>query len=379
MPRYLDSLLERTPRSKVTLLSGPRQVGKTTLVRELFADFEYLNWDDLDQRRIILDHSWLRTAPGVIFDELPKMPRWKAWLKGICDAGKDKQRFVVTGSARLNTYREVGDSLAGRFFAYTLHPFDLQEAGNWPANESSEKILARLMLVGGFPEPFLTGAETFYKMWRKSHIEIVLKQDLVDLKTVQELSKIELLMEHLRRAVGAPISFNSISEDLQVSDHTVRAWVQLLEDLYVIFRVTPYSRNVKRAILKAPKIYFYDTPLVASAHDGAVFENLIAAALLKELDFRNDSGLGDYELTYLRNKDGDEIDFLILKDRKPKLMIEVKISDSSPSKHFRTLGQGLGEVTAIQLVRDVSRERDFPFGVSIRNAAHWLRRIGENL
>jgi uncharacterized protein len=376
MERYLAQLAAATPSSKIILLSGPRQVGKTTLARALFPQHVYLNWDNIDHRTIIRERSWSRDLPCVIFDELHKMPRWKAWLKGIYDVEKERQQFVVTGSARLNTYRKVGDSLAGRYFSFTLHPFDLKEGCAWYANESAISLCRRLSMVGGFPEPFISGDEAFYKMWRKSHLDVILRQDLIDLKTIQQITKVELLIDHLRKSVGSPISFKAIGEDLQVSDNTVRSWLQLLEDLYVVFRLAPHGRNVKRTILKAPKIYFHDIPLASSAGEGGVFENLVACALLKEIQYRNDAGHGEYDLQYLRNKDSAEIDFLILKEGNPILMIEAKISDSSPSKHFRTLGQKLiPKVRAIQLVRDETMNKDHPNGVSIRGAAEWLAKL----
>ena len=379
MQRYLSKLIADTPKSKITLLSGPRQIGKTTLVRELFDEHVYLNWDNLDHRRTILDRSWSRTSPCVILDEIHKMPRWKSWLKGVYDVDKDKQRFVVTGSARLNTYRKVGDSLAGRFFAYTLLPVDLEEALSWYPGQTATALVERLCMLSGFPEPFIAGDEPFYKKWRKSHLDIVVRQDLIDLKTVHEIVKVELLIEHLRSSVGSPVSFKAISEDLQVSDNTVKSWVQLLEDLYVIFRVVPYGKNIQRAIQKAPKIYFYDLPLVAPAGEGAVFENLVALSLLKAATFWNESGYGEYELRYLRNKDGAEIDFLILKDKRPSLLLEAKSSDAQPSKHFKVFGKYLPGIRALQIVGSLDSDRDYPFGVGVRQATKWLAAAKEEI
>ncbi len=375
MKRYLESLIEKTPQSKIILLSGPRQVGKTTCVRNLFPDSIYLNWDNLDHRSTILGRSWSREQPCVIFDELHKMPRWKGWLKGIYDVEGHQQRYIVTGSAQLNTFKKVGDSLAGRFFGFTLHPVDLSEASHHFSSEVSGSLQQRLLNVGGFPEPFLLGEESFYKMWRKSHLDIVLRQDLIDLQSVQQIAKIEMLIEHLRVSVGSPISFKAISEDLQVSDHTVKSWVQLLESLYIIFRIVPFTKNIKRAVLKSPKIYFFDIPL--ANRGGARFENLIACALKKQIDYRNESGHGEYELRYLRNRDSKEIDFLILHEKKPLMMIEAKTSDTAPAKHFKSFGNSMPGVAAVQLIQADTEDRDYPFGVSIRNASNWLAKIGE--
>lgn len=374
MDRYLENLLRKHPSSKIALISGPRQVGKTTLTKELFKDHVYLNWDNLDHRQIILSRSWSRTPEYLILDEIHKMPNWKSWLKGIFDVDKERQKFIVTGSARLNTFKKVGDSLAGRFFSYTLHPFDLQETKKHLTEESQE-LRKRLLQLSGFPEPFLANQLSFYNQWHKSHLDIILRQDLLDLKSILEIPKIELLIESLRSSVGSSISYRSLAEDLQVSDYSIKSWIQLLEDLYVIFRLTPYSKNIKRAILKSPKIYFFNTALTKPSMESGMIENLVAQALIKELDHRNDSGEGNYELKFLRTRAGQEIDFLILSDQQPILMLEVKTSDSSPSKNFQLFAKTLTNTPGIQLVLNLNSMREYESGLKILSIDYFLENI----
>ena len=374
MTRYLVSAIKEDLPHKIILLSGPRQSGKTTLARSLLNDHVYLSWDNIDDRPLILGRNWNRRASLVVLDELHKMPKWKGWLKGIWDASEPKQQTIVTGSARLDTFRKVGDSLAGRFFPFRLHPLDLKELASFEPERPADEQLRVMLKTGGFPEPYLRGTERFYNRWKVSHLDIMLRQDLVDLETVHEVSKIETLVALLASRVGSPISYDSLAGDLQASDGAVRRWVGLLEKLFVVFRVPPYSRKISRSLLKAQKIYFYDTGRV-TAGPGARFENLVACALLKDIEKRQDCEGEELSLNYLRDRDGNEIDFLVNKQQHPHLAIEVKLSDTTPAAGFKKFCPQLEIKQAFQLVLTPDRERSFPFGLEVVNAAEWLRKV----
>ena len=153
----------------------------------------------------------------------------------------------------------MGDPLAGRFFEFRLHPLDLKEIKRGLGADNLEKKLDRLLTVGGFPESYFETDESYYNRWKRSHLDIILKQDLIDLENVHQIISIETLIQLLKKKVGSPISYNSLAEDLQCSDKTIKRWLTILETLYVVFRVPPFHRNISRSILKAPKYYFYDT------------------------------------------------------------------------------------------------------------------------
>jgi len=186
MDRYLSTLLKKDSDKKIVILSGPRQSGKTTLTKQLFKSFDYLNFDASEDRDAILKKHWRRDVDCVLFDELHKMPEWKRWLKGIFDTQGNRPRLLVTGSANLETFRKVGDSLAGRYFSYRLHPLDLKEGvACWQNNP--QEVFDRLMRYGGFPEPFLEGTPDFYRRWQKSHLDIILRQDFLDLYSIRSI------------------------------------------------------------------------------------------------------------------------------------------------------------------------------------------------
>ena len=334
-------------------------------------DFDYYNYDYAEHRLSLMEKSWDRAKPLVIFDELHKMKNWKSWLKGIFDTEKIPPSLIVTGSAKLDAYKKVGDSLAGRFFEFRLHPLDLKEIKRGLGPDNLEEKLDRLLTLGGFPEPYLENDESYYNRWKRSHLDIILKQDLIDLENVHQIISIETLIQLLKKKVGSPISYSSLAEDLQCSDKTIKRWLTILENLYVVFRVPPFHRNISRSILKAPKYYFYDTGQVNN-EPGMRLENLVACALLKEMHFREDCLGEKWNLYFLKNKDGREIDFLITKNEKPALMLEAKWSDAERSPNFLFFEKYFSGTKKIQIVKELKREKTYPDAVEIRIAQNWL-------
>jgi uncharacterized protein len=374
MKRYLETYIQKDLKKKIILITGPRQAGKTTLSKMLKGNYDYFNYDNAEDRLGLLERSWDRSKELVIFDELHKLKNWKSWLKGIYDTEQIPPSIVVTGSARLDTYRKVGDSLAGRFFQFRLHPFDLKEIHHVHDPQNPEKILDNLLETGGFPEPFLEGSQTYYNRWKKSHLDIILRQDLIDLENIQQISSVETLIQLLKKRVGSPISYRSLAEDLQCSDKTVKRWLSVLETMYVVFKVTPFHKNISRSLLKAPKYYFYDTGQVMG-NPVTKLENLVACALLKEIQFREDCLGEQRNLFYLRDKDGREIDFLITQNEAPYLMVEVKWSDANLSSNFSSFEKYLTGIKKIQLVKELDREKTYRDGTQIRMAHNWLAEV----
>jgi predicted AAA+ superfamily ATPase len=370
MERGCCQSIKRDLENRIVLLSGPRQVGKTTLSKMLFERFEYLNHDFVEHRLEIRERSWDREVDLLVLDELHKMKNWKSWLKGIYDVEGSRPRILVTGSARLDIARKMGDSLAGRFFGHRLHPFDLKELA---AVGASTEAFDTLMRVGGFPEPFLAGTERFYRRWRKSHIDIILRQDLPVLETVSDIQAIETLVELTRRRVGTSVSMSNLARDLERDPKTVKRWMTVLENLYVVFKVPPYHRRITRSLLKEPKFYFFDNGLVRD--EGAKLENLVACALKKELDRLNDEEGRETSLCYLRTKDKREVDFAVCVDGEVIWMIEVKTTDDTPSKSIAHFAKFLPRVRKAQLVLNLKREKTYPDGTEVRALIPWLENM----
>lgn len=333
-----DAVLSDLPR-KMVFLGGPRQVGKTTFALGLLGGRPsdeshpaYLTWDDVADRERLLRGE---IPPGqrlIVLDEIHKFARWRNLLKGFYDKHKSGVSFLVTGSARLDYYRKGGDSLQGRYHYYRLHPFSLGEID--PQTRPSS--LERLLRFGGFPEPFLRADDRQLRRWLREHRERVVHGDLRDLERVKDVSLIDLLLQHLPRCVGAPLSVANQSRLLQVAHETAEHWIEMLERLYVCFRIAPFGSARIRAVKKEKKLYFWDWAQVPD--EGPRFENLVACQLLKYCHWREDTEGFAMELRYLRDTDQREVDFVVLRDGEPEFAVECKTGEAAPSaaaRYFR--------------------------------------------
>jgi len=354
MERKQKEKILKDLRKKIVFIVGPRQVGKTWLAKNIAGDLPntvYLNYDRIEDRKIIKREAWLKSTELLILDELHKMPGWKNFLKGVFDTKPAHLKILVTGSARLDFMRQSGDSLAGRFFVHRLMPFSPAELSDTPYAENIDRFLLR----GGFPEPFLTEDPADADRWRMQYIDGLIRIDVLDFERIHDLRAMQLVLELLRTKVGTPVSYSSLAEDAQIAPNTVKKYVQILEALYIVFRVTPYSRNIARSLLKNPKIYFYDTGMV-KADQGVIFENFTAVCLLKSILGKTDMEGKDYRLHYIRTKEGKEVDFCVVREGKADYLVESKYSDPEFSRELASFSERL-RVPGIQVVKDLKRER----------------------
>lgn len=371
MERAQKKLIIRDLQKKMVLLAGPRQAGKTTLAKEIAKNFEssiYLTYDHLEDRRIILEEGWRPSTELIILDEVHKMPNWKNYLKGVYDTKTDKQKILVTGSARLEIFNQVGDSLAGRFFLHRLFPLSPVECDRAGIKYSLNRFIER----GGFPEPFLAKELIHANRWRMQYVDSLLRTDVLDFENIQNINAIRLIFELLRARVGSPISYTSIAEDVNVSPNTVRKYIQILEALYIIFRVTPHSKNIARSLLKEPKIYFFDAGLV-KGDEGTKFENFVALCLLKHVHAKVDYHGENYALRYLQTKERREVDFAIKHEDSITQMIEVKVSNHTIGKGLRYFHDKY-KIPGVQLVKELRQER-VEKGVEVIEALDFLKNL----
>jgi len=352
-PHILDDL-----KRKMVFVGGPRQVGKTTLAKAIltssYPDGRYLNWDFDEDRQDILKKRWSTDNPLLIFDELHKFPKWKGWIKGIYDVSHDLHSFLITGSARLDVYRRGGDSLLGRYHYWRLHPFTLDEI---PKGISPKDAFERLMTLGGFPEPFLEGDERTARRWRRERFDRVLREDVRDLEPVRDIQLLSIFLDLLRHRVGGLVVLSNLAGDLEISPKTAKAWLETLERMYLVFSVRPYTKSLPRAVRKPPKVYFFDNGDVLG-DEGARFENLVATSLLKRLHYLEDSQGYKYELRYIRDKEGREVDFAIVKEGELEELIEVKYSDDSIARSLSYYADRLNPKKAVQIVAKIKRPYD---------------------
>jgi predicted AAA+ superfamily ATPase len=372
MKRYLDDLVTSDLQRKMVLLTGPRQVGKTTLCRQLMANVtpaQYLNWDVAGDRAILQRQSWQPRSRLLAMDEIHKMPDWKNWLKGVVDGRSPEQALLVTGSARMETWRQSGDSLAGRYLAYRLHPISVRE---WCEQQgaTADEALARLMQRGGFPEPCLAERPEDAERWRRQYFTDLIREDVVEFSRLHAINTMRLFVELLRERVGSPLSLASIARDLAVSPITLKRYLDILQALYIVFTVQPWHHNIARAILQTPKVYFFDNGLV-NGDEGVRFENTVAAMLLKHTHFLQDAQGKTLGLHYIRTKDGAEVNFALSENNQLTHLIECKLADNTVHRALAGFAGKFPAAAAIQLVRDL-RQPEYRASVSISDAADWL-------
>ena len=355
MKRYCEKLIENDLMKKMVFIGGPRQVGKTTLAKSLlknnFPNGLYFNWDNDEDKKAIKEQRWLKNCPLIIFDEIHKFRHWKRMIKGIYDTKEEAQHFMVTGSARLDIYKRGGDSLMGRYHYWRLHPLTIDEI---PNSMDKKEAYNRLLNLGGFPEPFLEGDEREARRWRKERFDRILKEDIRDLESIKDISLLRLFVDLLTTRVGGMITISNLAQDLQISPNTAKSWLALLENMYLLFSIKPYTKNLPRSLQKPPKVYFYDNADVVD-NKGSRLENLIATTLLKRLHFLEDYYGYRCGLYYIRDKEKREVDFVTIIDNKINELIEVKQSDSEISNALIYYQKLLKPVKAVQIVSDLKR------------------------
>ncbi len=354
-PRLYSAMLTEHLKQfrQMAFVSGPRQVGKTTICRA--ASKSYLNWDNADDRRLLLkgprelagrlELNRLRAkSPIVSLDELHKHSKWKTLLKGFFDTYGDQCRIIVTGSSRLDVFRRGGDSLMGRYLLYRMHPWSVGEAIRTtlprkpiaPPAEITGKDWDALWEHGGFPEPYLRREARFTRRWHSLRQQQLSREDLRDVARVEDLGAMETLMQILAERSGQQLIYSNLAGEIGIAVDTAKRWVDLLARLHYGFLVRPWFKNVTKALRKEPKWFLRDWSGLKD--DGARSETLVGCHLLKSVEGWTDLGFGDYELRYLRDRQKREVDFLIVRDRKPWCLVEVKTSETSLSSalhHFQ--------------------------------------------
>ena len=353
----------------MVFVSGSRQVGKTTLARQIgqnyFTDkYAYLNWDNRQDRKAILSSAFSPDAKLFIFDELHKYKSWKNYLKGEYDKRKDSINILVTGSARLDIYRKGGDSLLGRFCSYRLHPLSMAELLNkqspkavpykdisfYNTKRADKELFSALLKFGGFPHIFLKQSDRELRRWHNERMDRLIKEDVRDVENLRDLSSLQVLVEIIPGKVGSLFSLNSLREDLNVTHKTISLWVNILEKFYYHFRIYPFQSSIIKSLRKEPKIYLWDWSEVED--ENARFENMVASHLLKFCHFLIDREGYKAQLYYLRDKEQREVDFLVAVDNKPWFCVEAKNSFKNIPSALRYFSHKLKIPFSFQVIKD---------------------------
>jgi predicted AAA+ superfamily ATPase len=366
--RYLTDHIVKDLQEKMVFIGGARQVGKTSLATYLaehqFKSYDYLNWDYKDDRKNILQGRFKGNAQIVLFDEIHKYKEWKNYLKGQFDKHKNDFKILVTGSARLDIYRKGGDSLMGRYYYYRLHPFSLAEfldqRNNFipfeemhflDTNQEAREATDILLKFGGFPEPLLRQSERTLRKWHNQRLDRLVKEDIRDLENIRDLSALQVLVSILPEKVGSLLSINSLREDIPAAHKTMASWMEILERFYYHFRIYPFSHKKIKSLRKEPKMYLIDWSEIQE-NNSARLENIVASHLLKLCHYMNDVDGYRVELSFLRDVEGREVDFLVTENGKPWFAVEVKSSFRDISKNLAYFGEKLKIPFLYQVVYD---------------------------
>lgn len=362
--RYITNCVISDLSEKMVFITGPRQVGKTTLAKNIigskFKSTAYFNWDNQSHRREIINSRWPGDAELIILDEIHKYGPWKSFIKGEFDVHKEKYKFLITGSARLDIYRKGGDSLQGRYHLYRLHPFTLAEISERNNNiqpfspvemitgfeKENFEILEKF---GGFPEPLFSQSEKTLRRWQNERNDRLFREDIRDVEVIRELGKMKVLSDMLIERASGLISINNIREDLEVSHRAVSSWLDILESFYYHFRIYPFAKTSFRSLKKEPKLYLWDWSQIED--EGKRFENMVALHLLKLVDWLYDWQGYRVSLNFLRDTAKREVDFLISVDKKPWMIIETKTSDENPSLSLRYFREKLKVPYSYQVLK----------------------------
>lgn len=387
LKRYLEEPIIEDLKEKMVFISGPRQIGKTTLARQIgdiyFKEVtEYLNWDNRTDRKSILAETFPADKNLFIFDEIHKYKNWKNFLKGEFDKHKSLFKIMVTGSARLDIFKKGGDSLLGRYRSYRLHPLSLGELTqnkasivpfqelNFPVNHGkNQEIFDNLFVFGGFPEIFLERSRKELRRWHNERSDRLIKEDIRDLENVRDISSLQVLIELLPKKVGSLFSMNSLCQDLGVTHKTIAQWIDIFERFYYHFRIYPFQNTLIKSLRKEPKLYLWDWSEIED--EDVRFENLVACALLKLCHYLYDSQGYKVQLNYIRDKAQKEVDFLVTADNKPWFCVEAKTKHREIPGALRYFKEKLKIPFSYEVVKEegVDRIKD---GIRIINASKFL-------
>lgn len=327
----------------ILTVTGPRQSGKTTLIKALFKAYDYYSLEDPDERALILSDpkGFLGNIKnGIVLDEVQRMPELFSYIQTYSD-NNPKIKFILSGSQNFQLLESISQSLAGRTAILKLMPLSMAELnGSKYAIASYEKTI----LYGGYPRIFdnAISPSDFYPNYIQTYVE----RDVRQVKKVQDLDLFIKFLGLCAGRIGQLLNLNSLANDAGITLNTAKAWLSVLETSYVAYTLKPFHKNFNKRLVKMPKLYFYDTGLacavlgienekqVATYHNkGSLFENLILNELLKQ---RYNTGQRN-NLFFWRNNHGNEVDCL-MGDLEDPLAIEMKSGATITPEHFKGLG-----------------------------------------
>ena len=397
---YYKLWQELSAAKPMVFLSGARQSGKTTLAQFIAKQNPshiYTNWDVITDRKKIQQIPYFFEdtdkkgphSPLVIFDEIHKYRLWKNYIKGAYDKYHEHFQFLILGGGRLDLFQKNEDSLAGRYYQAHIFPLTIAELTKkqlpfdvfWKnpltveSSPSVQPLWNTLRDLTGFPEPFFAGSRNNYQRWSNTYSHQLIREDIRALTLIQNIDSVEALYFLLPSRVGSLLSTANLARDIQTSFNSAKSWLEAFDRFYLTFRLRPWTKKISRAITQEPKLYLMDYAQIENP--AARFENMVALELLRAITHWNDLGAGRFSLHFIRNKNGEEADFLIADKNRPRLIIETKKADAHVDAHLKRFQDAL-EIPAIQLVDQPGLYRVIPNNtqqILVASAASWLAQL----
>lgn len=356
LKHYLKKLSQQF---RAIAVMGPRQSGKTTLVKETFPDYAYVSLENIDTRKIALEDprgflSAYSQAKGVIIDEIQEAPDLLSYMQGIIDQEYRPGYFIITGSQHFLMYEKITQSLAGRIALLTLLPLsisELKEACVLPTTVES------LLLKGCYPEPYAHHIPI--STWCTNYINTYIERDVRQIIKISDVVTFQRFLALCAARVGNLLNYAELARDCDISPNTAKAWISILETSFIIKLLYPYYRNYNKRVIKSPKLYFYDTALVCSLlgirteeelflHPikGALFECLMISEIFKYNFNANEKP----QIYFWRDVQGHEIDCIVEKSFDQIIPIEIKSGKTITKDFFKGLVDW----------KDISEQEDAP-------------------
>lgn len=337
------AIIEASRKIPVVVITGPRQSGKTTLVKNIFPDYHYANLEFPDIRDFAKNdpRSFLKqNEHGIIIDEVQHVPELFSYIQGIADDQKRNGMFILTGSQNFSLLTSVSQSLAGRVIIFNLLPLSISEldkAGKLP------KKYEEIIFKGFYPRIYDQKLDSY--IWLQSYIQTYLERDVRQIINVKDLGKFQLLLRLCAGRTGQLVNYNALANEVGVDNKTIKSWISILETSFVIFLLPPYFKNFNKRLVKTPKLYFYDTGLVCALLEirsltqldnhflkGALFENMIISEFHK---IRYNEGIRQM-FYFWRDNTGNEIDCVFENDAEI-IPVEIKSSRTFNSSFIKGL------------------------------------------